>query len=122
MAMEVRFSKGDDVLIARVSGVRDAVSDEATDRQVARACRLGGYSRVLMDFTDVDVAATTLEAYHAGTSLGKRGFNRTTRIAILDRPEFKEANDMYGLVARNRGFQLQHFYTEQEAMAWLVRE
>ena len=40
-------------------------------------------------------------------------------LAFLDRSEFKEANEFYALVARNRGFEVRHFYTEGEALAAL---
>ena len=110
------------MLIARLSGVFDVQSDEETDRLIAKTCNEGGYKQVLIDFRNVDIAATPFESYQSGASLGERGFTRSIKIAIIDRLEFKKANYLYGLVARNRGYQLQHFYGEEDAMTWLFED
>lgn len=119
MPIYADFSALDDILIVRAEGLFDAESDERFDRAVAQQCNEQGFKKVLIDFRKVEGMPATLDSYHSGANLSTRGFSRNTRLAFLDRPEFQEANAFYELVARNRGFYLRHFYTEEEALAWL---
>ena len=119
MAVSVDFSETSEILIARADGVYDLKSDEAADRAIAARCKKGGFRRVLIDFRKVDGMPEASESYHAGSSLDERGFTRNMKLAVVDRTEFKKANEFYALVARNRGFMVRHFYTEHEALEWL---
>ena len=119
MSVTVDFSEVDTILVATAEGVFDAQSDEITDQIIAKRSKDGGFQLILIDFRKVDGMPAPMESYHSGASLQNRGFTRDMKIAVLDRLEFKEANDFYELVARNRGFMMRHFYTEEEAYAWL---
>ena len=121
MAVSVDFSTRGDILIARASGLLDAESDEGLDREVARHCRDLGLEAVLVDLRYLEGAPPApLESFHSGVSLEERGFTRSMKLAFLDREEFRKANEFYELVARNRGFLVAHFYTEEAALEWLA--
>ena len=119
MSVSVDFSEAGEILIARAEGSFDPESDELFDRTVAQKSREGGFQRILIDFRKVDGMPAATESYHASATLHERGFTRTIKLAFVDRIEFKEANEFYALVARNRGFTVRHFYNEDEAFAWL---
>ena len=119
MSVSVEFMEAGEILIARVDGSFNPKSDEALDRAIATRGKEGGFRRILIDFRKVDGMPATSESYAAGASLQERGFTRTMKLAFLDRVEFKEANEFYALVAKNRGFTVRHFYTEDEAFEWL---
>ena len=119
MSVSVDFSEAGEILIARVDGVYELKSDETADRAIAARSKEGGFRRVLIDSRKLDGMPEASESYHAGSSLEERGFTRNMKLAFVDRAEFKKANEFYALVARNRGFMVQHFYTEYEAFEWL---
>ena len=49
------------------------------------------------------------------------GFWRFSGIAILDKPDRREANDFFELAAHNRGLSFHFFYgDEKEAINWLL--
>lgn len=49
----------------------------------------------------------------------RTGINRSTKMAWLDRVDFREENLLYNLMATNRGYNMQHFYPFDDALAWL---
>ena len=119
MSVSVEFTEDGEILIARVDGLFDPKTDEALDRAIAKRSKEGGFKRILIDSRKMDGMPAASESYNAGASLQERGFTRTMKLAIVDRIEFKEANDFYALVAKNRGFTVRHFYAEDEAFDWL---
>ena len=119
MSVSVTFSEVDNILVGVAEGSFDPQSDEYLDKTVATRSKEGGFQRILVDLRNVDGMPAPMESYHSGANLQSRGFTRDMKIAFLDRIEFKEANDFYELVARNRGFMVRHFYEEEDAFAWL---
>ncbi len=119
MAIQIDLWEDKDILFVHYSGCFDPEDDEKTDRQVAQICKEKGFTKILFDLTQLDGLPNLLESYQSGATLEERGFNRQTRIAFVDRPEYKSANDFYELVAKNRGFQIKHFYTIEDAFEWL---
>ena len=119
MTMTVTFQQNEDILIATVAGQFTTEDDERTDRQIAAKCNELSLRKLLIDFRLVDGTPTVHQSYEAGSQLEERGFRREIAVAILDREEFREQNEFYELVAQNRGFQVRHFYTREDALAWL---
>lgn len=119
MALTVELEEQGEILVARLIGQMDRRSDEAADRSVAEASRAGGFKALLIDCRQMEGFPDAFQSYYSGANLEERGFTREVRLAFLDRTEFKSANEFYETVAQNRGFQVRHFYSEEEALAWL---
>ena len=49
MSINITFDKHTNVLIATACGTFDAEVDAVSDREIAAACKAGGYRQVLVD-------------------------------------------------------------------------
>ena len=119
MSIQFTLKEDGDILFVQYTGSFDPEDDEKTDRELAKICSEKGIKKLLIDLTRLEGLPNLFESYQSGASLEERGFKRQTKIAFVDRPEFKSANEFYELVAKNRGFQIKHFYAVEDALEWL---
>ena len=117
----VDFENGGDVLIARCEGTLTSATTYLIDSVVAQRCAAGPFDKVLIDIRKVGGHLEPIESHREGLEMDERGFDRRTKIAWVDREEFRVENTIYNLSATNRGYNMGHFYSFDEALAWLSR-
>ena len=76
---------------------------------------------MLLDMRGMEGSPSILGDYLDAEGFEVVGFGRVGRIAVLDNPERRKANDFFETAAHNRGLTFHFFYAdEQEAIAWLI--
>jgi hypothetical protein len=78
---------------------------------------------ILLDIRHMEDTPSVFRDYEEAKQFVSIGFQRAGRIAVLDNPERREANDFFETTAFNRGLRFVFFYSdEEEAIAWLLSE
>ncbi len=119
MTIDIEFGENGNILVARLFGIFTPMGDELSDQTIAQKCRESAKTKVLIDYRAVEGVPQPLESFRSGDALGQRGFTTSMKLAFVDLPELQSANAFYELVATQKGFQLRHFYDEDEALQWL---
>ena len=78
---------------------------------------------LLIDVRDLEDTPSIFRDYQEVGKFVSAGFRQVGRIAVLDYPQRREANDFLETSAQNQGITIVFFYTnEEEAIAWLHPE
>ena len=78
---------------------------------------------LIIDIRDMEDTPSVFIDYEEAKQFASIGFQRAGRIAVLDNPERRKANDFFETTAYNRGLRFIFFYSdEDEAIAWLLSE
>jgi hypothetical protein len=78
---------------------------------------------LIIDIRDMEDTPSVFRDYEEVGQFASVGFWRVGRIAVLDSPERRKANDFFETTAYNRGLRFAFFYSdEDEAVAWLLSE
>ncbi len=96
---------------------------EASVREVWKEARENGVGKFLIDLREADFRESFTESYLFAGSLDRFGVRRSDKIAILidpDIPEQRSRQRFSETVAVNRGFDIQVFGDETEAVKWLL--
>ena len=76
---------------------------------------------VYIDIRSMEDTPSILGDYEVAERLSEFGFWRMGRIAVLDSPSRRSANDFFETTTYNRGLCFRFFYdNEQEAVDWLI--
>lgn len=99
----------------------EMTSDELFGGRAESARRLQqhGFNRLLVDVRDIDSPPSTLDTFESSASHDKV-FPPGFRLAILTHPRFESDARFSATVAVNRGFDVQTFTRENEALEWLI--
>ncbi len=108
-------------MLAFCTGIYNAETDVYIDHIISAECKARDKRKLIVDYSQLqtDKHLSTFESYLGATQLPERGLAALLQIAYIDREEYRPNNDMFRLVARNRGINLCHFYTLEEALAWM---
>jgi hypothetical protein len=78
---------------------------------------------LLIDLRDLEDTPSIFRDYEEAKQFARVGFWRAGRIAVLDTPKRRKANDFLETAANNRGVRFVFFYSdEEEAIARLLSE
>jgi hypothetical protein len=78
---------------------------------------------LLIDVRDLEDTPSIFRDYQEVGKFVSAGFRRVGRIAVLDYPQRREANDFLETAAQNQGMRFVFFYSsEEDAIAWLLPE
>jgi hypothetical protein len=79
--------------------------------------------RLILDMRSMEESPSISGDYENVRHFFDAGFWRFGGIAILDKPDRREANDFFELAAHNRGLGFRFFYgDEKDAINWLLSE
>jgi hypothetical protein len=89
-------------------------------RDVRDACAETGRSRILFDLREHVSDSDTLSEFQLAKDVAHESWKaRVERVAVLSRPELREQDAFFELVASNRGMTIRYFYDLDEAVRWL---
>lgn len=78
---------------------------------------------ILIYIQDMEDSPSVFRDYETAKHFSYAGFGRVRRIAVVDTPKRRKANDFFETTAYNRGLGFHFFYSdEEEAIAWLTSE
>jgi hypothetical protein len=113
----------EEIIYLRFSGESDSSEHEQSRDEAAKICREKGLARVLVDMSaqTAFMASETMDLYKFGESFVKGSFPRQACIAVVADPTVPVGRDVNFVitVARNRGFRVQLFQDQEEALQWL---
>ena len=109
--------KGDYVYVT-LSGEWDVKEAGKNVREGMEQTAKFGKSKILVDTRALAVVTTRADDYFQVEELLMQGLYKW-KVAVLGKPERKEAYGFYELAASNRGLRLKFFLEESEAVAWL---
>lgn len=101
-----------------LQGVYDATDRLEVLKQVVHACNTNGIWNIVIDYTDAEITASTLDHYKFGESFNTIGFSERPKISVITDPQ-KNSTELLKfscIVAWNRGTIIETFNTEREAL------
>ena len=120
MSIQLEFERKQNWAIARLSGSSNAMEEiVAHFPQIAEECVRANTRNLLIDFTQVQISASTLDRFEMGQSavvFVKHGI----KIAAVAQPHHMDQERFAELVARNRGVNVRAFTDIQAAEEWLL--
>ncbi len=83
------------------------------------ACRAHGQRLLMVDTRHYPGMPSTTDDFQEVEALIDLGFGDLIRIAVVDLPERRDANQLYETMAHNRGLNIRFFDLPEDAEAWL---
>lgn len=110
------------VMQVRAAGLMTLVTIEQMGREIfSELIKRGGY-RTLIDLSELAPQLTLKELSELPDRLDDLGVRQTSKVALVCPAETKHAKSVsrFCLLANQRGFRLQVFETQDEALVWLA--
>lgn len=119
MSYEVSVPEGCEYVLVKWSGTAPVEETQRAGIDAINRVNAEGFSRILVDVTDVTQKRSVLDQYTATDKNSKLSSPRP-RCALLGRPDQESELGFVETVGRNRGMVLRAFTDRTEALAWLM--
>jgi len=122
MAINYKSEKRKDYIYLIGEGVEDGLEENKQIHQIiVNACKDHNCNRVLIDDRRVIYTASIISIYQLAEYYVKVDLPRQIhRAALVADFKYKETNDFFENVSRNRGINLRLFYDIEKAEEWLT--
>jgi hypothetical protein len=122
MPLELQIIRAAEFLRMGPKGEFDMVASCAVLAQLAKACRMRGMDRALLDVRKATAPLAPKELAALVNIFHEIGFMRNQRLAILHSGDPYRRARTFALISRMRGWKVRAFGDFEEAMAWLSSE
>ena len=122
MPLELQIIRAAEFLRMGGEGEFDMVASCAVLAELAKACRLRGMDRALLDVRQATAPLAPTELAALVNTFREIGFTQNQRLAILHSGDPHRRARMFALISRMRGWKVRAFGDFEQAMAWLSSE
>lgn len=122
MPLELQIIRAREFIRIGAQGRLDLLASYQVLVGLARACRLRGIDRAMLDTRDVQAELTPNDLAELVGAFREIGFTKHQRLAVLHRGDPHRRARTFALIGKLRGWKVQAFDCFEDAMAWLSKE
>jgi hypothetical protein len=122
MPLELQIIRAAEFLRMGPKGEFDMVASCAVLTELAKACRMRGMDRALLDVREATAPLAPKEMAALVNIFHEIGFTQNQRLAILHSGDPYRRARTFALISRMRGWKVRAFGDFEEALAWLSVE
>jgi len=119
MPVDLEIIRASEFLRLGSKGEFDLISSCGVLAKLARACRLRGINRALLDIREARAPLTPRELAELVNTFHEIGFTRDQRLAILHSGDPHRRARTFAFLVRMRGWMVKAFGDFEEALHWL---